>query len=172
MATAILRPLARLPGGPARPGAATGLILARAAVVGNARPLPQTNHGIVHSIAALGVNRYITMALIWLLNLILGCFLDQSAILVLTVPVMVPVIVALGFDPIWFGVFVVLLVEIGAVTPPVGVNCFVVQATSEGRVELEDVFSGLIPYVLAGFVMLILLCLFPQLALFLPQPMP
>jgi TRAP-type C4-dicarboxylate transport system permease large subunit len=77
----------------------------------------------------------------------------------------------LGFDPIWFGVFVVLLVEIGAVSPPVGVNCFVVQGTSEGRVELEDVFSGLIPYVIAGFVMLALLCIFPQIALYLPQSM-
>ena len=56
-------------------------------------------------------------------------------------------------------------------TPPVGVNCFVVQAASDGRVELEDVFTGLIPFVLAGFFMLFLLCLFPQLALFLPQTM-
>jgi len=64
-----------------------------------------------------------------------------------------------------------LLVEIGAVTPPVGINCFVVQAASDGRVRLEDVFRGLLPYIAAGFVMLLLLCLFPQMALFLPESM-
>jgi len=62
-------------------------------------------------------------------------------------------------------------VEIGAVTPPVGVNCFVVQGASNGRVELEHVFMGLVPYILAGFAMLLLLCLFPQMALYLPQTM-
>jgi C4-dicarboxylate transporter DctM subunit len=97
--------------------------------------------------------------------------LDAPALLAITLPITHPVMMKLGFDPIWFGVFVVLLVEIGAVTPPVGVNCFVVQATSEGRVELEDVFTGLIPYVIAGFIMLFLLCVFPQLALYLPQSM-
>jgi TRAP-type C4-dicarboxylate transport system permease large subunit len=65
----------------------------------------------------------------------------------------------------------VLLVEIGAVTPPVGINCFVVQAASGGRVKLEEVFLGLVPFVLAGFVMLVLLCVFPQIALFLPETM-
>lgn len=65
----------------------------------------------------------------------------------------------------------VLLAEIGAVTPPVGINCFVVQGTSGGMVELEDVFKGLLPYIFAGFVMLLILCLFPQLALFLPSTM-
>jgi C4-dicarboxylate transporter DctM subunit len=85
-------------------------------------------------------------------------------------PITHPVMMRLGFDPIWFGVFVVLLLEIGAVTPPVSVNCFVVQATSDRRVELEEMFMGLVPYVTAGFVML-LLCLFPQLALFLPHIM-
>ena len=77
----------------------------------------------------------------------------------------------LGYDPIWFGVFVVLLIEIGAMTPPVGINCFVVQAASGGRLKLEDVFRGLIPFVLAGFAMLVLLYLAPQLATFLPSRM-
>ena len=95
---------------------------------------------------------------------------DSPALLTITLPIRHPVMMKLGFDPIWFGVFVVLLVEIGAVTPLVGVNCFVVQATSDGRVELEEVFLGLMPYVIAGFFML-RLCLFPQLALYLPHTM-
>jgi C4-dicarboxylate transporter DctM subunit len=119
----------------------------------------------------LNVNRWTIVLMITVIYLIFGMMMDAPALLAITLPITHPVMMKLGFDPIWFGVFVVLLVEIGAVTPPVGVNCFVVQATSDGRVELEEVFAGLIPYVLAGFVMLFLLCLFPQLALFLPQNM-
>ena len=120
-------------------------------------------------LTTLNVNRWVIVLIIVVIYLIFGMMMDAPALLAITLPITHPVMMKLGFDPIWFGVFVVLLVEIGAVTPPVGVNCFVVQATSEGRVELEDVFSGLIPYVLAGFVMLVLLCVFPQLALYLPQ---
>ena len=122
-------------------------------------------------LTGLNVNRWVIVLMITAIYLIFGMMMDAPALLAITLPITHPVMMKLGFDPIWFGVFVVLLVELGAITPPVGVNCFVVQATSEGRVELEDVFSGLIPYVLAGFVMLFLLCAFPQLALYLPQTM-
>jgi tripartite ATP-independent transporter DctM subunit len=122
-------------------------------------------------LTTLNVNRWVVVLIVVVIYLIFGMMMDAPALLAITLPITHPVMMKLGFDPIWFGVFVVLLVEIGAVTPPVGVNCFVVQATSEGRVELEDVFSGLVPYVLAGFVMLALLCVFPQLALYLPQHM-
>ncbi|CAM5220593.1 hypothetical protein CDEF62S_01546 [Castellaniella defragrans] len=80
----------------------------------------------------------------------------------MTLPITEPVMISLGFDPIWFGVYVVLLAEIGAITPPVGINCFVVQGASEGAVSIEDVFSGIAPYVLAGLVMLVILCAFPR----------
>jgi TRAP-type C4-dicarboxylate transport system permease large subunit len=92
-------------------------------------------------------------------------------LLAISLPITHPVALALGFDPIWFGIFVVVLVEIGAVTPPVGINCFVVQAASNNRVRLEDVFGGLVPFVGAGLMMLILMCLFPQMALYLPGKM-
>lgn len=119
----------------------------------------------------LDVNRWVIVLIIVGIYLLFGMMMDAPALLAITLPITHPVMMKLGFDPIWFGVFVVLLVEIGAVSPPVGVNCFVVQATSEGRVELEDVFTGLVPYVLAGFFMLFLLCAFPQMALFLPHSM-
>ena len=122
-------------------------------------------------LTSLDVNRWFIVLLITIIYLIFGMMMDAPALLAITLPITHPVMMKLGFDPIWFGVFVVLLVEIGAVTPPVGVNCFVVQATSNGRVELEHVFMGLLPYVMAGFVMLFLLCLFPQLALYLPHTM-
>ncbi|MBW8639979.1 TRAP transporter large permease [Hoeflea sp. WL0058] len=122
-------------------------------------------------LTGLEVNRWVIVVLVSLIYLALGMMMDAPALLAITLPITHPVMMSLGFDPIWFGIFVVLLVEIGAVTPPVGINCFVVQAASEGRVRLEQIFRGLVPFVLAGFAMLILLCLFPQIALFLPETM-
>lgn len=122
-------------------------------------------------LTGLEVNRWVIVCLVSLIYLALGMMMDAPALLAITLPITHPVMMDLGFDPIWFGIFVVLLVEIGAVTPPVGINCFVVQSASDGRVKLEQVFRGLVPFVLAGFAMLILLCLFPQIALFLPETM-
>ncbi|OSQ46218.1 TRAP transporter large permease [Thalassospira alkalitolerans] len=131
--------------------------------------------GVANSIGGfligLEVNRWVVVLIIVGIYLLLGMMMDAPALLAITLPITHPVMMKLGFDPIWFGVFVVLLVEIGAVTPPVGINCFVVQAASNGQVKLEDVFRGLLPYILAGFVMLTLLCIFPQIALYLPQSM-
>lgn len=122
-------------------------------------------------LTGLDVNRWVIVALVALIYLALGMLMDAPALLAIKLPITHPVMMDLGFDPVWFGIFVVLLVEIGAVTPPVGINCFVVQSASGGRVELEDVFRGLLPFVLAGLVMLVLLCVFPQIALFLPERM-
>lgn len=122
-------------------------------------------------LVALDVNRWFIVVLVSLIYLALGMMMDAPALLAITLPITHPVMMDLGFDPIWFGIFVVLLVEIGAVTPPVGINCFVVQSASNGRVSLEQVFKGLLPFVLAGFAMLFLLCIFPQIALFLPETM-
>lgn len=119
----------------------------------------------------LDVAPWVIVVLVSLIYLALGMMMDAPALLAITLPITHPVMMDLGFDPIWFGVFVVLLVEIGAVTPPVGINCFVVQAASGGRIRLEEVFRGLLPFILAGFVMLVLLYLVPQIALFLPSRM-
>jgi len=117
------------------------------------------------------VNRWVIVLLVTLLYLFLGMMMDAPPLLAITLPITHPVMLELGFDPIWFGIYVVLLCEIGAVTPPVGINCFVVQAASGGLIQLEDVFKGLLPYIAAGMLMLFILCVFPQLALFLPSTM-
>jgi C4-dicarboxylate transporter DctM subunit len=122
-------------------------------------------------LVGLDVDPWVIVVLVSIIYLTLGMMMDAPALLAITLPITHPVMMDLGYDPIWFGVFVVLLVEIGAVTPPVGINCFVVQAASGGRIKLEDVFKGLIPFVLAGFAMLLLLYWVPQLALFLPSRM-
>lgn len=122
-------------------------------------------------LVGLDVPPWVVVVLVSIIYLSLGMMMDAPALLAITLPITHPVMMDLGYDPIWFGIFVVLLVEIGAVTPPVGINCFVVQAASAGRLKLEDVFRGLVPFVLAGIAMLVLLYLVPQLATFLPSRM-
>ena len=117
------------------------------------------------------VNRWVIVALVTVLYLFLGMLMDAPPLLAISLPITHPVMLDLGFDPVWFGIYVVLLCEIGAITPPVGINCFVVQGASDGLVELEDVFKGLLPYIAAGLVMLVVLCVFPDLALYLPSTM-
>lgn len=101
--------------------------------------------------------------------LLLGLFLDQIAILILTVPIVLPLVVHLGYDPVWFGVLIVVIAEIGLVTPPVGLNVFVVAHYT--KVATEDVFVGVIPHVIAHLLVVLILVLFPALVLWLPSTM-
>jgi len=101
---------------------------------------------------------------------LLGTFLEGIAMLVLTLPVVFPVVVQLGYDPVWFGVMVVIVLEMGLISPPVGVNVFVVKAAAPD-VPLNAIFQGIWPFWWAMMVCLALLTAFPQIALFLPQRM-
>src|SRR5699024_824925 len=95
--------------------------------------------------------------------------MDQMAIIALTVPVTLPVVTELGFDPIWFGIVVILLAEIGLITPPLGLNVFVVAQAA--RMPVEDVFRGSVPFVFAILAVGVLLFAFPQIVLILPEMM-
>ncbi|NWN83976.1 MAG: TRAP transporter large permease subunit, partial [Halomonas sp.] len=104
---------------------------------------------------------------ILLLYFVLGMFMDAIAMLVITVPVVYPIIQALGIDPVWFGIVTVLTVELGLITPPVGMNVFVIKAMAP-HVGLGEIFKGVAPFIASDFVRLALLILFPTLtALFL-----
>ncbi|MFZ2099470.1 MAG: TRAP transporter large permease [Oricola sp.] len=116
-------------------------------------------------IPALGV-----LALILACYLVLGCFLEGFAMIVLTMPIFFPVITQLGFDPIWFGVLVVLTLEMGLISPPVGVNVFIVKSVARD-VPLGTIFKGVLPFWGAMLVTLIILVLFPQISLILPNTM-
>jgi tripartite ATP-independent transporter DctM subunit len=118
----------------------------------------------------LGLGPYGTLAIILLLLIILGCFLEGFAMLVLTLPILFPTVVALGFDPIWFGVVMVIVLEMGLITPPVGVNVFVVKSIARD-VPLGQMFRGVLPFWAAMMVCTLLLIIFPQIATFLPQTM-
>lgn len=121
-------------------------------------------------LGALGLGPYGTLAVILLSYLVLGMFLDGLAMLVVTIPIYYPVILAAGFDPIWFGVVVVIVIEMGMITPPVGLNVFVVRGVA-GDVSLRTVFQGVIPFLIAMILTLLLIILFPQIALLIPNSM-
>lgn len=108
------------------------------------------------------------MGVIILIYLIGGCFMDAMALVVLTVPVIYPVVIRLGFDPIWFGVIIVLISEMGVITPPVGVNVYVIKGIAP-EIPLETIFKGIFPFLIALFINAVLLMAFPKLALFLPN---
>ena len=110
----------------------------------------------------------VIMGLIVLLHLIGGCFMDGFGLIVLTVPIMLPMIEALGFDLYWFGIIIVLIVEMGTITPPVGVNVYVIKGVA-GDVPLETIFKGIFPFLMALIVAVVILMVFPQIATFLPS---
>jgi TRAP-type C4-dicarboxylate transport system permease large subunit len=98
----------------------------------------------------------------------MGCFLESLAMILLTVPIFYPVIVASGFDPIWFGIIAVVTVETGLISPPVGMNLFVVKSAAK-NLKMMDVMIGVTPFVLADVVRLIILLAFPAISLWLPS---
>jgi len=103
-----------------------------------------------------------------------GCFMDALAFVMLTIPIFFPVVTNLGYDPIWFGIIIVMVTEMGVITPPVGINVYVVYGVAEsviGGVPLESIFKGIVPFLLAVIVGLIILILFPQIILLLPNLM-
>jgi|TARA_B110000259_G_scaffold187928_1_gene244049 tripartite ATP-independent transporter DctM subunit len=121
-------------------------------------------------LAQLNMGVYGTLIVILLAYVVLGMFLDGLAMLVITLPIVYPVIVALGFDPIWFGVIAVIVIEMGMITPPVGINVFVVKGVAPD-IPMGTIFRGVFPFWVAMAVCLIILILLPQIALFIPNSM-
>ena len=117
-------------------------------------------------LSELELSRYAILAFILMGYLVLGCFLDATSMMVLTLPVIFPTILKLGFNPIWFGVISVLMMEAGLITPPLGLNIFVISGVAD--VPMGTVFKGAIFFLFAIFAVVFLVTVFPQIALFLP----
>jgi tripartite ATP-independent transporter DctM subunit len=145
------------------------LILVGAAIFSYAFTLTQVTQDLVHWVGTLGVSRWIIIIIILAGYVVLGSFMDQLAILVLTVPVVLPLIKSLGFDPVWFGIIKIVTAEVGMITPPVGLNCFVVARYANRPVT--EVFSGTMPHFAAHLLAIALLVAFPSLVLWLPSRM-
>jgi C4-dicarboxylate transporter, DctM subunit len=153
-----------------RTTAAVFTVLIGAILFGYFLTITQTPQKVTEFMTGLGIGRYGVLALIMIMYLVLGCLMDALAMIILTVPIVFPVIVALGFDPIWFGVIIVMTVELGLIHPPVGMNIFVIKSVVED-VKISTIFYGVLPFIITDIIRLILLIAFPILALWLPSKM-
>lgn len=124
---------------------------------------------ISKSIAASGMSKWAVLALVYFMWLVLGCLMDPGSMVVLTIPFLLPTLNSLGFDTLWLGVVSTLLVEVGMITPPVGLNLFVTKSISD--VPYSEIIKGALPYLGVFAVALIILTIFPQIALWLPGRM-
>ncbi len=142
------------------------LILICAQIFSYFLTLTQIPQSLVSLVGSSGLPREVILALIILLYLVLGCFLDLISTLILTVPLVLPIIRELGYDSIWFGIVIIVVAEIGLITPPVGLNVFVVSKYA--AVPVGRVFRGIVPHFIAHLVVIGLLCVFPAIVLWLP----
>ena len=126
--------------------------------------------GLAEFIAGLDLPKTVILIAILLIYILMGCVMDCYAIMILTVPIIFPVIEALQFDPIWFGVLMVIVLEVGLITPPVGLNVFVLKAAAR-NVPLTVIFRGILPFLAAAFLVIVILMIFPEVATFLPSRM-
>ena len=120
----------------------------------------------------LDVSRYVIFVLILVLYLILGMVMNIIPMMMLTLPVLFPTVLALGFDPIWFGVIMVIMMEMGQITPPIGINVFVIHGVAKKyNVRMATIFKGIIPFIIVEIIVIFLLTLFPEIVLYLPNSM-
>jgi tripartite ATP-independent transporter DctM subunit len=127
--------------------------------------LPQS---LVELVTTLNLSPLTVMLTLVAFYLVLGCFLDSLGMILITVPVFLPLILGLGYDPIWFGVLVVVVVELGLITPPVGMNLFVIRS-QQPDLPIGTLYRGVLPFLSAGGMLIGLLIAFPELALWLPR---
>jgi tripartite ATP-independent transporter DctM subunit len=151
-----------------RTAAAVFTVLIGALLFGYFLTITGTPQKVSEFFTSLGLSRYGVLALIMIMYLVLGCLMDAMAMIILTVPLIFPVITALGFDPIWFGVIIVMTVELGLIHPPVGMNVFVIKSVA-GDVGFMTIFRGVIPFIATDLVRLLILIAFPILATWLPN---
>jgi C4-dicarboxylate transporter, DctM subunit len=145
-------------------------ILVGAIILGYFLAITQLPNAVASAIGALPLPAWAVMALIILGYVIMGGFMDELAMVLLTVPIFFPVAQTLGFDPIWFGVIIVVVCEAGMIAPPVAINVFIVSGFAKG-VPMRTIYLGVLPFLWADLVLLGLLMLFPDLALILPRSM-
>jgi len=147
------------------------MLIAGASVFGNTLSLLQVPQDVAQWIDSLNLSAIQFLILINILYLILGMFMDAAAAILVTVPILLPALQALDINLVWFGVILVINMEIGAVTPPVGMNLFVVKAICEDY-TIKDVLVGAFPYAMMGLLGLVLIMVFPDIAMFLPNLSP
>jgi tripartite ATP-independent transporter DctM subunit len=153
-----------------RTTAAVFTILIGALLFGYFLTITQTPQKVTAFLTGLGIGNYGVLTLILIMYLLLGCLMDALAIVILTVPIIFPLVKEMGFDPIWFGIIIVMTVELGLIHPPVGMNIFVIKSVLED-IKISTIFIGVIPFIITDIIRLIILVIFPALATWLPSHM-
>jgi len=150
------------------------LLIAGATVFGKFLAVTRIPFNIASWIGGFDLPPLAIMAMVVFVYFIGGCFMDALAFVMLTIPIFFPVVTSLGYDPIWFGIIIVMVTEMGVITPPVGINVYVVYGVAQtvvGGIPLESIFKGILPFLLAVIVGLIIMMIFPQIILILPNLM-
>ncbi|RLC21778.1 MAG: C4-dicarboxylate ABC transporter permease [Deltaproteobacteria bacterium] len=151
------------------------MLIAGAVIFGKFLAVTRIPFEIAGWVAELQMAPFLVMAVVIMIYFIGGCFMDALAFVTLTVPIIFPVVMELGYDPIWFGIIIVMVTEMGVITPPVGINVYVVYGVAknvlEQEIPLEKIFKGILPFLIAVIVGVIILIIFPKIILFLPQLM-
>lgn len=143
------------------------LILIGAGIFGRFITISKIPMQLAAFVSGLDVSPYVVLLFIYLFYIILGCFVEGLAILALTVPILYPLVTSLGFDGVWFGIIVIIMISIGTITPPVGI-CVYVTAGVAKDVPLGTIFKGATPFWVAKIILAILLTIFPGIVTFLP----
>lgn len=150
------------------------LLIAGAVIFGKFLAVTRIPFNIATWVGDLNMPPYMIMAAIIGVYFIGGCVMDALALIMLTIPIFYPVVMNLGYDPIWFGIIIVLVTQMGVITPPVGINVYVVYGVAQGvvgEVPLESIFKGIVPFLLAIVIGTVILMIFPPLVLLLPNLM-
>ncbi len=150
------------------------MLIAGAVIFGKFLAVTRIPFNLAAWVGGFDLAPYMILTIIVLIYFFGGCFMDALALVMLTVPIFYPLVTGLGYDPIWFGLIIVMVTEMGVITPPVGINVYVVYGVAKnviGEVPLESIFKGIFPFLLAVIVGIIILMIFPQIILFLPNLM-
>jgi tripartite ATP-independent transporter DctM subunit len=144
------------------------MVIVGAQILSTALTFSGVSREVSEWVLDLGLSKWVFFAAVMLLYLVLGCFVDGLSMMYMTLPVLLPVIKAMGFDLVWFGVAMVIIIEVGQITPPVGLNLFTIHGISGGA-KFSDVALGSAPYVVIMLLAIVVLAIWPELALWLPS---
>jgi tripartite ATP-independent transporter DctM subunit len=151
------------------------MLIAGAVIFGKFLAVTRIPFEIAGWVSGLAISPVLVLAVILVIYFFGGCFMDALAFVTLTVPIFFPVVMELGYDPVWFGIIIVMVTEMGVITPPVGINVYVVYGVAKNvldeGVALEKIFKGIFPFLIAVIIGVLIMIIFPQIIMYLPNLM-
>jgi TRAP-type C4-dicarboxylate transport system permease large subunit len=129
--------------------------------------LTGVHKGIESFVSAAGIPPLAVIFIMVLIYILLGCFLETISMMLITIPIFFPIVIGLGYDPVWFGLLVVIVAEVGLITPPIGINLFVIKSMALD-IRIQSIFSGVVPFIVADLFRVTIIVQFPGIVLWLP----